>query len=293
MLWIIGAKGMLGTEAARLCEASALAYRGSDREVDITQGESLRAFAQAQGPVSWILNCAAYTAVDMAEEDALSCSRINTQGAANIARLAAEIGAGMIHLSTDYVFNGKGRRPYREDDEPCPLGVYGRSKREGEVAIQSLHKAAYIIRTAWLYGAYGKNFVTTMLRLMKEQDQVSVVHDQRGSPTWAYDLARLILRIIGTHAEGRPLPYGIYHFSHEGDISWFDFASEIYRQAREQGLLTRPCTLKPCTSAEFPAKVTRPAYSVLDKGKIHAALGVDIPDWKLSLRAFLQTLSPF
>ncbi|MDR2797840.1 MAG: NAD(P)-dependent oxidoreductase, partial [Treponema sp.] len=160
MIWLIGTKGMLGTEAARLFEAQGMQYLGTDREVDITQGESLTAFAQAQGSISWIVNCAAYTAVDKAEDDALTCGRINREGAANIARTAAGIGAKLIHLSTDYVFNGKGSRPYREDDEPCPLGVYGRTKWEGEVAIRESHGAAYIIRTAWLYGAYGKNFVT-------------------------------------------------------------------------------------------------------------------------------------
>ncbi|MDR0723367.1 MAG: dTDP-4-dehydrorhamnose reductase [Treponema sp.] len=287
MIWLIGTKGMLGTEVARLFEAQDMQYLGTDREVDITQGESLAAFAQAQGPISWIVNCAAYTAVDRAEDEALICGRINRDGAAHIARTAAGIGAKLIHLSTDYVFNGKGSRPYREDDEPCPLGVYGRTKQEGEAAILESHEAAYIIRTAWLYGAYGQNFVTTMLRLMEERDRLSVVHDQRGSPTWAYDLAHLILRLITTRAAGKMIPYGIYHFSNEGNISWFDFAVEIYREAQERGLLTHSCILNPCTSAEFPAKVTRPGYSVLDKSKIKAALGMDIPDWKSSLHSFL------
>jgi dTDP-4-dehydrorhamnose reductase len=292
MIWLIGIKGMLGTEVARLFEARGIPYLGTDRELDITQMETLRAFAEAHSPISWIVNCAAYTAVDRAEDDALTCERINRDGVANIARVAAEMKAALIHLSTDYVFNGTASRPYREDDEPCPIGVYGKTKQAGEAAIQEIHQAAYIIRTAWLYGAYGKNFVTTMLRLMEERDSLSVVNDQRGSPTWAYDLARLILRLISTAAEGKAVPYGIYHFSNEGNISWFDFASEIYRQARKQGLLTHECTLKPCTSAEFPAKVTRPKYSVLDKSKIKAALGMDVPDWKLSLRAFLETTLP-
>jgi dTDP-4-dehydrorhamnose reductase len=281
---------MLGTEIARLFEAQGMRYLGTDREVDITQEESLAAFARAQGPITWILNCAAYTAVDRAEEEAFLCGRINRDGAAHIARIAAGIGARLIHISTDYVFNGKGLRPYREADEPCPLGVYGRTKQEGEAAILESHEAAYIIRTAWLYGAYGKNFVTTMLRLMEERDRLSVVHDQRGSPTWAYDLAQLILGLITTVSKGRTVPYGIYHFSNEGNISWFDFAAEIYREAREQELLTHPCILNPCTSAEFPTKVTRPEYSVLDKSKIKAALGMDIPDWKSSLHSFLSRL---
>lgn len=287
MIWLIGTKGMLGAEAARLFEAQGMQYLGTDREVDITHGERLTAFAQAQGPISWIVNCAAYTAVDRAEDEPLICGRINRDGAANIARTAAEIGAKLIHISTDYVFNGKGSRPYREDDEPCPLGVYGRTKREGEAAILESHEAAYIIRTSWLYGAYGKNFVTTMLRLMEERDRLSVVHDQRGSPTWAYDLAQLMLRLITAPAAGRTIPYGIYHFSNEGNISWFDFAVEIYREAQERGLVTHRCILNPCSSAEFPAKVTRPGYSVLDKSKIKAALGIDIPDWKRSLHSFL------
>ncbi|MDR1031125.1 MAG: dTDP-4-dehydrorhamnose reductase, partial [Treponema sp.] len=224
MIWLIGIKGMLGTEVARLFEAQGIPYLGTDRELDITQKETLKAFAEAHGPISWMVNCAAYTAVDRAEDDALTCGRINRDGAANIAWIAEELRARLIHISTDYVFNGKASRPYQEDDEPCPIGVYGQTKQAGEAAIQEIHQAAYIIRTAWLYGSYGNNFVTTMLRLMEERDSLSVVDDQRGSPTWAYDLAQLILRLISTVTQGKTVPYGIYHFSNEGNISWFDFA---------------------------------------------------------------------
>ncbi|MDR1955235.1 MAG: dTDP-4-dehydrorhamnose reductase [Treponema sp.] len=291
MIWLIGAQGMLGTELARLFETHRMEYLGTDREVDITDGETLTGFTKNQPKrISWIVNCAAYTAVDRAEDEALICSRINRDGAANIARAARGIGAKVVHISTDYVFDGTSRRPYQEDDAPCPIGVYGRTKYEGEQAIQRIHKAAYIIRTSWLYGAYGKNFVTTMLRLMEERERLAVVNDQRGSPTWAHDLAGLMLRLITSVEDGQAVPAGIYHVSNEGNISWFDLATEIYREARERGLVTHDCTVYPCTSAEFPAKVTRPAYSVLDKSKIKAALGIEIPDWKFSLRAFLETL---
>jgi len=236
--------------------------------------------------------------VDKAEDDRETCRRLNTDGAANIAQTAHTIGAKLIHISTDYVFNGKGvtdrstaaPRPYREDDPTDPIGVYGFTKRDGEhAALADCNNTCYIIRTAWLYGQYGSNFVTTMLRLMNERDEVKVVNDQRGSPTWASDLASAITALVSRADRGTVVPYGIYHYTNEGDISWYDFAREIYRRGRELGLLRNGCTVKPCTSAEYPAKVKRPVYSVLDTSKIKAALGIAIPRWDESLGAFLQT----
>ncbi|GHT74844.1 NAD(P)-dependent oxidoreductase [Spirochaetia bacterium] len=296
-IWLIGNKGMLGTELSLLFEQRGLAHTGTDREVDITDTAALEAFAANQAaPITWIVNCAAYTAVDKAEDDTGLCRRLNTDGPANIAQTAKKIGAKLIHISTDYVFNGKGvtvgnppaLRPYREDDPTDPIGVYGLTKRDGEIKILENSPASYIIRTAWLYGKHGNNFVHTMLRLMNEKDSVSVVDDQRGSPTWAYDLSGVIADLICTAHVGRHIPYGIYHFSNEGSITWFDFAREIYEQGRNLGLISKSCVVKPCTSAEFPAKVTRPEYSVLDKSKIKAALGITLPDWKTSLSEFLK-----
>jgi dTDP-4-dehydrorhamnose reductase len=302
MIWLIGNKGMLGTELSLVLEKQGLAYIGTDREVDITQPCVLASFADAQAakgaPVTWIINCAAYTAVDKAEDDTEICRRLNVEGAGNIAECANRIGAGIIHISTDYVFNGRGVkdiagviRPYREDDKTDPIGVYGLTKRDGEQAVQKNTSAVYIIRTAWLYGKYGNNFVHTMLRLMKERDVVTVVNDQWGSPTWAFDLANTITAFIVSTEGGKTVPFGIYHFSNEGNITWFDFAREIYNVGCNLGLLAGGCNIKSCTSAEFPARVKRPAYSVLDKNRIKDALGINIPSWKESLSIYLHTLA--
>ena len=289
MIWLIGGKGMLGTEIAGLLEKSGLSFAGTGREVDIGDPAALAEFAGKQGrPFKWIINCAAYTAVDKAEDDVEACRRLNTTGAANIALCAKKNGAALVHLSTDYVFDGKGTRPYREDDPASPTGVYGLTKRDGERAVMENCGAAYIIRTAWLYGKHGGNFVATMLRLMNERDEIKVVNDQRGSPTWAFDLAAAIIALIQAVDSGKTVPPGIYHYTNEGDISWFDFARAIFSQGRELGRVSGECAVKPCGSAEYPAKVTRPAYSVLDKSKIKSILGITIPRLDKSLREFLK-----
>ena len=298
MIWLIGCKGMLGTELSLLLEKNGVPFAGTDREVDIADPEALRAFAERQaqsgGGFTWIINCAAYTAVDKAEDDAEICRRLNTLGAGNIAVCAKNIKARLIHISTDYVFDGKGiaegsgLRPYREDDETAPIGVYGLTKRDGELAVMENNLRSFIIRTAWLYGKHGNNFVHTMLRLMNERDEVKVVNDQRGSPTWAFDLAQVLLAVIKETDSGKNIPFGIYHFTNEGNISWFDFAKEIYRQGRELGRVKKDCAVLPCTSAEYPAKVKRPEFSVLDKSKIKSALKIDIPSWDASLKEFLK-----
>jgi dTDP-4-dehydrorhamnose reductase len=300
MIWLIGNRGMLGTELALALESSGLPHTGTDREVDITDPAALASFAGKQPGqgFTWIINCAAYTAVDKAEDDAETCRRLNADGPGHIARTARETGARLIHFSTDYVFDGRGIaagnppevRPYREDDAAGPIGVYGLTKRDGEIAVLENNPASWIVRTAWLYGKYGNNFVATMLRLMKERETLSVVNDQRGSPTWTRDLASAVTALIKAAEGGRAIPYGIYHYTNEGNITWFDFAQEIYRQGRKLGILTGDCAVKPCTSAEYPSRVRRPAYSVLDKTKIKAALGIEIPLWDRSLKRALQDL---
>jgi dTDP-4-dehydrorhamnose reductase len=298
MVWLIGCKGMLGTELSRLLEQRGIPFTGTDREVDIASPAALASFAEQGAAIGWIINCAAYTAVDRAEEDAETCRRLNTLGAANIALAARNAGARLIHFSTDYVFDGRGvrdsggkPRPYQEDDATGPIGVYGLTKRDGENVVLENNPRSYIIRTAWLYGRYGNNFVAAMLRLMNEREEVRVVNDQRGSPTWARDLASLTLEIIGAARQNHPLACGIYHYTGEGDITWYDFARKIYEAGRGLGLVTKDCAVKPCTSAEYPARVTRPAYSVLDKTKIRAALGIDIPSWDISLGRYLKALA--
>ncbi len=284
MIWLIGNKGMLGTELRLLLEGRGLDYVGTDSEVDIASPRDLESFASAQSEkIDWIVNCAAYTNVDKAEDETEPARKINADGPRNIGRLAHKIGSKVLHVSTDYVFDGNGTRPWREGDPANPIGVYGLTKRDGERALLEENKPSYIVRTAWLYGKHGKNFVSTMLRLMKEKSEIGVVSDQRGTPTWARDLAEALIAIITTPE----VPFGIYHCTGGGETTWHAFAMEIHRLGRELGLLGKDCAIKPLSTDEYPAKVRRPSYSVLDTGKIQRALHIEIPDWKKSLAAFL------
>lgn len=292
MIWVIGNKGMLGTELVNLFDNNHVHYAGTDREVSILDPPPLRNFVENKN-IEWIINCAAYTAVDKAEDDSELCHALNAQGPENLGRLAQEIGARVLHISTDYVFSGNplleaGRpRPYREDDPVGPTGVYGKSKAEGERLLMAAAPNSIILRTAWLYGKHGNNFVYTMLRLMNERDTIGVVADQRGSPTWAYDLASAILYLINLPHE-KLIP-GIYHYTNEGETTWYDFAREIYRLGKQYSLITRDCEIKPLTTDQYPTKARRPAYSVLSKEKIKA-LGVSIPPWQESLERFMRDL---
>jgi len=294
MIWLIGCKGMLGTELSLLLEKYNLPFIGTDCEVDITDLSALNSFAENKS-FKWIINCAAYTAVDKAEDDIDNCRRINTLGALNISICSRTTGAYLIHISTDYVFDGKGIiagkdcRPYREDDITNPIGVYGLTKRDGELAVLVNNSNSYIIRTSWLYGIYGNNFVKTMLRLMNVRNEIKVVDDQRGSPTWAYDLAFLIFTIINDFNQcNKNHSFGIYHFSNDGAITWYEFSKEIYKQGKLLSLINNNCNILPCSSNEYPSKVTRPTYSVLDKSKIKKMLNIAIPLWHDSLNGYLK-----
>ena len=278
---------MLGAELSRLLEKRGIPFIGTGCEVDITDPAALRDFAQLH-PISWIINCAAYTAVDKAEDDKENCHLLNTEGPRNIAVRSNEMRARFIHISTDYVFNGQGSNPYTEEDTADPVSIYGMTKRGGEIGVLGENEKSYIIRTAWLYGKYGNNFVHTMLKLMNEQDEVNVVNDQRGSPTWTRDLAEAIIEIVRFADKDKTIPYGIYHYTNEGEITWFDFAKEIYRQGRKLGYVIKDCMVKPCTSNGYPSKVKRPAYSVLDKTRIQTALEIKIPAWDESLKRFFK-----
>jgi dTDP-4-dehydrorhamnose reductase len=281
---------MLGSELSRVLEQRGLAWVGTGREVDIAEPAALDAFlARQRAPVAWLVNCAAYTAVDQAEDEPEACRRLNVDGPAAIARTARRIGARVLHFSTDYVFNGRGTAPYKETDPTDPVGVYGLTKRDGEDALLANHEASYILRTAWLYGRNGRNFVRTMLRLMSEREELRVVSDQRGSPTWTKDLAETAASLILRADSGEPVKPGIYHYTNEGAISWFDFAEAIYAQGKKLGLISGDCAVKPCSTAEYPTRASRPAYSVLDTGKIKQALGIAIPRWDASLARCLET----
>lgn len=297
MIWIVGSKGMLGTEITSLLEKLQIPFVGTDREVSILDMEALRSFVKDRH-ISWIVNCAAYTAVDKAEDEADLCFSLNALGPENLARLAAETSSRLIHISTDYVFSGTpilqdGQpRPYLEDDPTGPTGIYGKTKKEGEERILLAAPESVIIRTAWLYGQHGNNFVYTMLRLMKEKESLGVVADQRGTPTWAYDLAQAILFFVGT-SNSRDIFWpaaGIYHYTNEGETTWYDFAREIYRLGRRYGLLQRDCSINPISTEQYPTKARRPAYSVLSKEKIKS-LGVSVPEWQDSLEKFISKIA--
>ena len=285
MIWLIGCKGMLGTEIARQLSENKMDFTGTDIDVDITNPQALAEFVKGKD-ISYIINCSAYTAVDKAESDVEFAKKLNEDGPRNIANLANQIHAKMIHISTDYVFDGTGNVPYTEDMPVAPIGVYGRTKVAGEAAVRQNLREYYIIRTAWLYGWAGKNFVYTMIKAMNSHDSVKVVNDQKGSPTFAGDLANVIIQIIN---KGN-VPYGIYHCTNIGEITWWDFTNEIKKQAIEAGWLTnKECVVNPCTTDEYPTPAKRPAYSVLSKDKIQKVLDIKLPDWKESLRKFINS----
>ncbi|MCR4823354.1 MAG: dTDP-4-dehydrorhamnose reductase [Treponema sp.] len=285
MLWLIGCNGMLGTELARQLTENKIDFVGTDRNVDITDPQILASFAKGKS-FSYIVNCSAYTAVDKAESEEELARKLNEDGPKNIANLARQIGAKVIHISTDYVFDGTGSSPYSEDMPIAPIGIYGKTKAAGEEALRQNLDQHYILRTAWLYGWAGKNFVYTMIRAMNNHESVKVVNDQKGSPTFAGDLASVIIKII----QKGNVPYGTYHCTDLGEITWWDFTNEIKKQGIEAGLVTnKDCVVNPCTTAEYPTPAKRPAYSVLSKDKIQKALGITLPHWQESLRVFLQS----
>ena len=249
--------------------------------LDITDEAAVERMV-ADNAVSIIVNCVAYTAVDAAEDNEPLASRLNADAVGILAHVAKRHGARMVHVSTDYVFDGQGCVPYTEDMATCPQSAYGRTKLEGEHQLMDiLGDDAVILRTAWLYSPYGKNFLKTMLALGKDKPALKVVFDQVGSPTCAHDLARAIVTVI-TANEWYP---GIYHYSNEGVISWYDFTKAIHRLA---GITT--CDVQPCHSDEFPAKAHRPAYSVLDKTKFKSTFGVQVPYWLDSLEKTIKQL---
>jgi dTDP-4-dehydrorhamnose reductase len=286
MIWLIGNKGMLGTEVETLLAASKFEFLTSDREVDITSYNDIESFSNGQN-INWIINCAAYTAVDKSEDEEDIAYSINATGPENLAKLAKKLNAKLIHISTDYVFPGDEPTPRKEDDITGPTGAYGRTKLAGEQKIQEIFDEYFIIRTAWLYGPAGNNFVYTMLKLMKERDRITVVNDQTGSPTSAVDLAKLIFHIIDHNSS----KYGIYHFSNEGKITWYDFAVEIKKLGIEYGKIDDTCMVEPCASDQFPTKAVRPAYSLMSKEKVKTELGFSVPVWENSLNEFFKGLS--
>ena len=273
---VTGANGQLGQELVRLPARSDLEIIGLARaELDITDLAQCRNVMHSHKPDA-VIHCAAYTKVDQAESEPDEAYRVNAYGTRNAAVAAEEIGAKFVYISTDYVFDGRADRPYREYDRTDPQSVYGRSKLAGEQLVQSLYSRYFIVRTSWVYGKYGSNFVKTMLKLAEERDHLKVVHDQIGSPTYTRDLAHFLLELAQTDY------YGIYHASNSGVCSWYEFAKAIFE---EQGLNVQ---VEPCTTADFPRPAPRPAYSVLD----HAAIRIHglrpLRPWREALRHYLK-----
>lgn len=286
-IWITGSKGQLGSEISLMASHfPGLEIKGTDiDDLDITDLKQAERFVEQFRP-DFLINCAAYTAVDRAEEEAETAFRINGLGALNLARVCSINNVKMIHISTDYVYDGQSKFPYTEVSPVNPQSVYGRSKLEGEQFVMASHQAAIIVRTAWLYSSFGSNFVKTMLRIGKERSEVRVVADQTGSPTYARDLANALLAIIQTTiSDSEFWTPGIYHYSNEGVCTWYDFAVAIMKEANLS------CSVVPVTTPEYPLVATRPAYSVLSKSKFHYTFGQTIPQWRVSLKECIQLLT--
>lgn len=275
---VTGAKGQLGTDLMNELAKRGIEGIGVDvQEMDITDAEACRRVIK-NSDADAVIHCAAYTAVDAAEDNVDLCRRINGEGTRNVAQACKEADTKLMYISTDYVFDGQGTRPWEPDDERHPLNVYGQTKYEGELAVEELSDKYFIVRIAWVFGVAGKNFIKTMLRLGKERGAVSVVDDQIGSPTYTYDLARLLVDMIQTDK------YGRYHATNEGLCSWYEFAKEIFRQAG----MDVPVT--PVSSDAFPAKATRPSNSRLNKDKLSENGFERLPAWQDALGRFLKEI---
>lgn len=275
---VTGVKGQLGCDVVQEGERRGLEMFGTDiSNMDITDAVQVKRIIENYKPDA-VVHCAAYTAVDAAEDNQELCRKINVDGTRNIAEICGRMDIPLMYFSTDYVFNGQGEDFWKEDDEKHPLNVYGQTKYEGELAVQELVQKYFILRISWVFGLNGNNFVKTMLRLGKERGAVGVVSDQVGSPTYTYDLARLVVDMIQTNK------YGIYHVTNDGICSWYDFACEIFKQAELNVQVT------PLTTAEYPSKAARPFNSRMSKVKLTDA-GFDmLPGWKDALSRYLKTI---
>lgn len=284
---VTGAYGQLGNEI-RILSANYPQYNFMFTDVDsldITDKSELIDFVTGND-IRYIINCAAYTAVDKAEDETQLCEKINATAVKNLGIAAAEAGAGIVHVSTDYVFDGSSCKPYSEDMPTKPCSVYGKTKLKGEKNLLKACPNAIILRTAWLYSPFGNNFVKTMIKLGSERDSLNVIFDQVGTPTYAEDLADAILKIMNQTIDTQHDKAGIYHFSNEGVCSWYDFTLKIHEIA---GIKT--CKVNPIETKDYPTKAARPHYSVLNKTKIKQAFNITIPHWEASLIKCIKELS--
>ena len=275
---VTGVKGQLGYDVVNELEKRGIESVGVDiEEMDITDAASVSRVIRQEAPDA-VIHCAAYTAVDAAEENEALCRRVNAEGTRNIAQVCKDLDIKMIYISTDYVFGGQGERPWEPEDERDPQSVYGQTKYEGELAVQELLDKYFIVRIAWVFGVNGKNFVKTMLKLSENHDTITVVNDQFGSPTYTYALARLLVDMVLTEK------YGVYHATNEGICSWYDFACAIFEEA---GI---PMTVKPVSTAEYGAKASRPANSRMSKDKLTENGFERLPAWQDALKRYLDII---
>ena len=277
-VFVTGVKGQLGYDVMNELEKQGLEGIGVDiDEMDITDADQVNKVIKEAAPDA-VIHCAAYTAVDAAEDNEEICRKVNAQGTENIAKVCEELDIKMMYISTDYVCNGQGKRPWEPDDEREPLNVYGQTKYEGELAIEEHVKKFFTVRIAWVFGVNGKNFIKTMLNLGKTHDHLTVVNDQTGSPTYTYDLARLLVDMIQTDK------YGRYHATNEGLCTWYEFACEIFKQAGMD------VSVAPVSSDEYPAKAKRPSNSRMDKSKLTANGFQPLPTWQDALSRYLKEI---
>lgn len=279
---VTGGKGQLGQSLQSISndfKTLDFVFLGSS-DLDISKKKEVENYF-SKNHFDYCINCAAYTAVDKAEEEQEKAKQINEIGAKNLAHACFKNSVTLIHISTDFVFDGTAKLPYTEEDTTNPISVYGKTKRDGELAIISNLPQHFIIRTSWLYSEFGNNFVKTMLRLSKEREELSVVNDQKGSPTYAKDLAAVILKIIDSQSK----KFGIYHYSNQGEITWYDFAKEIFKQSKAD------INLYKTDSKTFKTLATRPKYSVLNTSKIHSLLNLEPIQWEKSLETCLTQIN--
>lgn len=280
---VTGANGQLGQDLAKILEQANHTVIPYDRDtLDITDQAASLEEVQNSKPDA-IIHCAAYTAVDQAESDIDSAYAVNAAGTRNMVVAAERIGAKFCYISTDYVFDGTATAPYHEYDNTNPQSIYGKSKRAGEELVKSLSSKYFIVRTSWVYGLYGNNFVKTMLRLGSEKPEISVVHDQKGSPTYTVDLSRFLLELVSTEK------YGIYHASNSGECTWYEFAQAIFAEANSQGG-SYNVQVDPCTTEDFPRPAPRPRNSVMEHLSIRTNGFQDIRSWREGLHAFIKEL---
>lgn len=283
---ITGARGQLGVELQGTAPRGWHVVACGSEDLDVTRPDVVDAVLARERPTA-VLHAAAYTSVDAAEAEPERAEAVNSRGAAHVARAARRVGARVIYVSTDFVFDGAQGHPYAPEDRPNPLGVYGRTKLEGEREVLRLTDgAALVVRTAWVYAAHGRNFARTMLRLMREGDEVGVVCDQIGTPTWAVSLARTLWA-----AAEREQLRGVHHWTDAGAATWYDFAVAIQEEALVVGLLDRAVPVRPIRTDEYPARARRPSYSVLDTSAIRSALGLPAVHWRVNLRTMLRGLA--